>query len=342
MFRSVTRRLLLVGLLTGCSDAGTGPMFEAGVAVQLTVTGLRPLDPGTEGAYEAWVVSDEGEILSSGRFSVTTAEQSTRRVESPIEHPEYFMLTVEPPGDEDGHPSLHKLLGGRFDGAVAALEMTGYVTVVGIRLEADPGTHVLTTPSDDDARGFPSSEDAGLWLFNPGRDTLDGSYYLDFTLLTEGWWYEGWIVQDYGTSDAVWISYGKFRPDPLRQARARDDTGLGPFSGRRDYKSAMVLELHVPGEDWLANPLGLAVPGGLDLPLDLNGDASLGVPSRWTHVITVEPWGPNREAESTADARPFFLEPYGNPIGEAPPTEPRSIEFHPERLPRGMATLISR
>jgi hypothetical protein len=193
--------------------------------------------------------------------------------------------------------------------------------------------------SSDNPSGSVPSE-AGLWLFNLGGDTLDGSYYLDFSPLTEGWWYEGWIVQDYGTPAAVWLSYGKFRPDAFRQANTRDDTGLGPFSGRRDYEAALALQVRVPGDDWLANPLGLTVPGGLPLPLDLNGDANSSTASRWTHVITIEPWGPNREPEPFTEVRPFFLAPYRNAIGEGSPDEPRSIEFHPDNLPAGTAVLL--
>lgn len=325
-------------LVWGCGDASNvidpGPP-NAGILYELT--DLPLLDPNREGSYEAWAVRD-GLIFSLGRFTVTGTSNDTILF-PPFPEPAHAFVTVEPPGDTDARPSLHKLLGGAFDGDTAALTTSGYLTVSGIPLEPAPGTHVLGTPSNDDADGFPSSEDAGIWLFNAGRDTSDAEYYLDFSPLSEGWFYEGWIVHDYGTPEAVWISYGKFRPDRLRQARIRDDTGVGVFSGRIDYEVALDSVLRVPGDDWLANPLGRAVPGGFALPLDLNGDPAAGEPSRWTHVITIEPWPPNTDAEDPSAARPFFLQPYRNAIGEDDPDVPREILFV-GRTPFGRATVV--
>lgn len=334
MLRSVILVPLIgVALGVGCGDGVTNP---PGAPLEIVLTGLLPIDASAEGVYEAWVIGD-GEIVSAGRFSVS-GDPSTQMLRSSIPDPTHLMITLEPPGDDDDGPSLHRLLGGRFEDGRAALDVIGYLTVAGVPLESSPGTHVLASSSDNESGSVPS--ETGLWLFNLGGDTLDGSYYLDFSPLTEGWSYEGWIVLDYGAADAVWLSYGKFRPDAFRQANARDDTGLGPFSGRRDYERALALQVRVPGDDWLANPLGLSVPGGLELPLDLNGDAASGTPSRWTHVITVEPWGPNRDPEPFDVIRPFFLTPYRNLIGEAPPEEPRSIEFHPGGLPSGTAVML--
>jgi len=336
------RRQVFAGLLIpfmllelACDN---GPSQPDLTPIELSITNLTPLDPETEGTYETWVVSPGGDLLSAGRF-IVTSDPTSVETNSPVPNPEDIMITVEPPDDDDDRPSMHKLFGGRFTDGIATLTTVGYVTVVGVPLEPTPGTHILASPSDDGENGYPSHEDAGLWLFNIGGDTLDGSYYLDFSPLTEGWYYEGWIVRDYGSVDAIWISYGKFRPDAFRQSNDRDDTGLGFFSGRTDYEFALSLTVRTPGDDWLGNALGLDVPGGVQLPLDLNGDADLGILSRWTHVITIEPWGPNRAAESIHDAKPFWLEPYRNAIGEAPASTPRDIVFHPEGLPTGTATL---
>lgn len=320
-----------------CNDLG-GPPTDS-VPLSLEFTGLHPLDPETEGSYEAWVVGSSDEIRSANRFDVPSNTSSVVEVRSPLSAPLHVFVTVEPPGDVDDRPSLHRLMGGAFVDGRATLDVTGYLTTVGNPLEQSPGSHVLATPSNDADLGFPSLEDAGLWLFDPNVDTLSAAYYQDFTPLTDGWSYEGWIVYDYGAPNSIWVSYGKFRPDAFRQANMRDDTGLGPYSGRRDYVFALGLALHVPGDEWLANPLGLDIPGELGLPFDLNGDVAAGEPSRWTHVITVEPWEVLREAELPMESRPFFLAPYRNAIGEADPSVPRVIEFHPDVIPSGIAIL---
>ncbi len=149
-------------------------------------------------------------------------------------------------------------------------------------------------------------------------------------------------MRDYGAPDAVWLSYGKFRPDETRQANARDDTGLGFFSGRTDHRFALGLQVRVPGDVWLSNVMNFPVPGDVALPIDLNGDAAAGTASRWTHVITIEPWGPNRDPEPADQARPFFVRPYRNAIGEAPADVPRVIEFDRSTIPTGSVRVTGR
>ena len=322
-----------------CGEEGIGPPELGEVDVALELTLLRTLDPATEGTYEAWAIGSDGTTYSAGRFEFPSDGRVT--VTSPIKNPQYFMVTVEPPGDDDNDPSVHKLLGGEFDGSSATLAIERYVTA-GIPLEANAGTHVLFTPSDNAEQGYPSNEDAGIWVFNFGGDTLDGSFYIKLTPLTEGWSYEGWLVYDYGSPAAVWVSYGKFAPDNFKRVNSRDDTGLGPYSGRIDYETDLAFEVRMPGDDWISNPFDLPVPGGLTLPFDLNGEPALGIQSRWTHVITIEPWGPNREPELAPEARPFLVQPYRNPIGEEGAQARRTIEYHPELLPSGTATIIPR
>jgi hypothetical protein len=45
----------------------------------------------------------------------------------------------------------------------------------------------------------------------------------------------------------------------------------------------------------------------------------------WYHVITIEP--AFDEGEPMYDARPFFIQPYGNPVGEGGPGDPRLINY---------------
>jgi hypothetical protein len=81
-------------------------------------------------------------------------------------------------------------------------------------------------------------------------------------------------------------SYGKFLPDQTGTVNRRDDTGWGPFSGVTNYLTAG--EEEFPGDDWISNPLGLPIPSGLALPLNLREKNASGT-WRWTHVITIEP-----------------------------------------------------
>lgn len=334
----VTSALLLISLaLVGCSDGATGPPAAAGADLELQLHRLPVLDPEREGVYEAWLVDAAGAIHSAGRFQPPADGRVA--LPAPVAEAEYAMLTVEPPGDEDDQPSQQKLLGGELRGGTAQLDVNRYVTA-GIPLEAEPGTHVLFTPSDNGELGYPSNEDSGIWLFNIRGDTIDSSFYLTFTPLTRGWMYEGWVVRDHGTADEIWLSYGKFEPDNFRKQRSRDNTGVGPFSGQIDYERWNPTEIVMPGDDWVANPHGYPVPGGLELPLDLNGNARSGAPSRWTHVITIEPQ--TEEDEDAWAARPFLLRPYRNPIGEAAADVPRTVEYVPDGLPRATAALRPR
>jgi hypothetical protein len=337
--RTGFQALILAGVATaGCSDGVVGPS-SGRPEIEIDIQGLAPLHATTDGTYEVWVVDTAGAVLSAGRFAFQGEDAIT--VASPLEDPANIMVTVEPPGDDDRTPSLVKLLGGKFGAnGEAELDVTGYVTPVGIPLETAPGVHVLSTASGraNDA-GLAA---AGLWLIDARVDSTDASFFQTFTQLTKGWTYEGWVVRDRGSPDAVWLSYGQFLPNNIRKARFRDDTGIGPFSGFVDYERAMPGEIHYPGDDWIANPGAYPVPGAISLPLDLNGYAAAGEASRWTHVITIEPrHEPDGvRTELPWEATPFFLQPYGNVIGEAAPEQPRTIGFVPGSLPRGTARIL--
>lgn len=341
-------RILCVCLsvaLLACAEAAVGPDL-APAEIQLTLHGFATLEPVTQGSYEAWVIDAEAGVHSAGRFVAAGPDGQLISLESPISDPTDIMVTLEPPGDDDAVPSELPLVGGPFTGAMAELRYDRYLTP-GVPLEPEPGTHVLFTPSDNAELGYPSHENSGIWIFNIDGDSADGSFFITLTPLTAGWTYEGWVVRDYGSSEEIWLSYGKFRPDDRRKVNTRDDSGLGPFSGQIDYVQAMPTEIYMPGDDWVANPHGYPVPGGLDLPIDLNGCmltpaecAAVGVahgPSRWTHVITIEPR--SDELEEPWLARPSVVRPYRNAIGEAGWTTPRTIEFDPEALPRALARL---
>lgn len=337
--------LALACALAGCGDAGTAPPVE-GPDILLTVERLRPLGVPGESSYEAWVVDGADRIHALGALTPDDSGRWEGVLQSPAPDPAAVVISIERAGERGPGPSLLMVMGGRIRDGEALLDVAGYLTP-NLPLEENPGSHVLATHWASGPAGLPARDDAGIWLYDPAGDTADASLYLTFTPLTEGWTYGGWVVRDHGTGDELWVSYGTFRADPLRRASGRDYTGLGPFSGKTDYERALPLAVSYPGDDWLANPLDLPVPGGLPLPFDLNGcmdgpDACRERgeepgPSRWTHVITVEPY--DDRYEDPWLARPSPIRVYRNPIGEAQPAVPREIRFTPDELPVGKARL---
>lgn len=316
-----------------CGD-GAGPESQP-TPILLETSNLVVLDSDREGSYEAWVTSESGERLSAGRFTVTGG--STVTVESPVPKPTAISITLELPGDADGQPSPHDIIGGEFADGVAALSIRRHVTGVS-DFESDPGHHALFTPSNNPENSFPSREDAGIWVFAPSpSQTKHNNHFLRLTPLRAGWIYEGWIVHDYGMASECWVSYGKFLPDTFNEVNSRDNTGLGVFSGQQDYVNALPFDVDMPGDDWVDNIHGLTVPCGLTLPFDLNGDEDAGIPSRWTHVITVEPI--TDLEEGPLEERPFLIQPYRNAFGEAPPNIGRPVLLHQDRIPSGTATI---
>lgn len=342
------RAQVAAGILSvaGIAACDTGPTVSAdpSVVLEVTVAGLPALDTLLSGPYELWAIGTGGEVASMGRFAgAADASPLTVGGTAPLAEPAAVMVTLEPvPDSTPAGPSELRLVGGRFDGQAAVLGTLGYLTP-NLPLEIAPGAHVLGTFADPATGAGPG---AGLWLHNPGSlaDTLDGSYFVDLTPLTAGWLYEGWVVMDYGTPTAVWFSYGKFAPDDQRQVSGRDETGLGPFSGVLDYERTLPFDAIVPGDDWAANPLGVAVPGDLPLPLDLNGCLGSACPPEWagpsrfTHVITIEPY--NDRWEDPWVAEPFFLEVYRNAIGEADEEQGRTLILRTDRLPTGTARIV--
>lgn len=334
---------LVLALSLACGgDSALAP--DAGESVlALSLTNLAPL---SSGHYEAWIVDQAGTARSAGRFSVPSRATTEVALTSPVSNPREIYVTWEPADDVDPGPSGHAFIGASVSGSTTELTYISYLTP-GLPFVEAPGTHVLFTPSDNLETGYPSNEDAGIWLFELGEETVDAGFWLDFMPADVGWIYEGWMVFDYETAGAVWFSYGKFQSDSDKKANTRDDTGLGPFSGQLNYREALPEEIVMPGDDWINNPHGVPVPGDLPLPLDLNGCPSLNCPvelwhgpSRFTHVITMEP--DSDVGEDPWLAEPFFVEVYRNAVGEGHPAVKRILEYQGDGLPRGTATLSSK
>lgn len=327
-----TALTLLAIAVTGCGGDAGPPLTPAGARVELTFSDLRVLDPVREGTYWAWIVDRAGALHAAGMILPDASGRA--EVPLPVSDAVAFVVSVEPPDDRDPAISGQRLLTGTFRGGSAKLSVLGSVTAGDLPLRVRPGQFTMFTPSDNHVSGYPSNEHAGIWLFNPApRQTEQNDHWVRLTQLAEGWVYEGWAVRDIGTSGAVWLSYGKFRPDGAGVVNSRDDTGWGPFSGVLDFATAG--EEEYPGDDWISNPLGYPVPGNLALPINLQEKDASGA-ARWSHVITIEP--ARDRSEPIGSERPFLLQPYRDPFGDGRPGTAQSITFR-EALPRGVATI---
>lgn len=323
---------LVVSIALCAACGGTDAMDPRGAPVSTVqiVASLPALDATREGRYEAWVSDPSGTMYSLGRFSVG----GTLNFASPISVIDEVEITVEPPGDVDAHPSAQVLLRGAVRGGTATLTYQGAITQGDLALRAQPGQFTMFTPSDNAVNGYPSHENAGVWLFNMApAETPQRDYYVRMAQLQAGWTYEGWMVRDIDTPNAIWLSYGKFVPDWTGALNQPDDTGWGPFSGVTDFRNAGLEDF--PGDDWISNPLGLPWRADLPLPLDLREKDASGK-LRWSHVITIEPAFDRGEALTTE--RPFFMRPYVDPFGDLPAGAARTVTLHLATMPTGSVT----
>ena len=334
MSRAIAVRSLALGLSLAGAGCGSDPTASvaAGATLALSVTGLVPLDGTAAGRYEAWVVDRGGTSHSLGVVDPRAGGGLT--FSNPVADPATFVITYEPRGDTDAAPSPHRLLAGSIRNGRARLSVEGAITASDLPLRDRPGQFTMFSPSDNFRNGYPSHEESGVWLFNMApRETPQGDMWVRLTQLQPGWVYEGWMVRDIDTPNAVWLSYGKFLPDPSGTVNTRDDTGWGEFSGVTDFLKG---EEEFPGDDWISNPLGYQVPGGLTLPLNLREKSSTGT-GRWTHLITIEPSSDRGEPVTTPV--PFTVRPYRDPFGDGAPGTPRTITFRADGVPRGEVTI---
>ena len=333
MSTPIAVRSLVSGLSLATAACGSDPTASvtAGATLALSVTGLSALEGTTDGRYEAWVVDRAGTSHSLGTVDLRSG--SSLVFSNPVADPATFLITYEPRGDTDAGPSSHRLLAGPIRGGRAQLSVQGAVTASDLPLRERPGQFTMFSPSDNFRNGYPSHEESGIWLFNMApRETQQGDMWVRLTQLQQGWVYEGWMVRDIDTPNAVWLSYGKFLPDASGTVNTRDDTGWGEFSGVTDFLKG---EEEFPGDDWISNPLGYQVPGGLSLPLNLREKSTTGA-GRWTHLITIEPSSDRGEPVTTP--RPFTIRPYRDPFGDGAPGTARTITFRADGVPRGEVT----
>jgi len=311
---------LCLGLFVGPACAGDPAAPATGQELVVVFSDLIA-PPADDGHLEVWVYTPR-DTISVGTVPPIQGPAPALRFTMPTESARGVLVTFEPAGDVDARPSRSLLLRGDFEGARAHLRIEGVVTD-GRPLQEAPGAHSLFTTSNNVELGYPSFENAGLWLFTVApSQNRHGRREVKLTPLRSGWTYEGWIVRQ--SEPQIWIPYGKFRPDELSLLTSRDDTGTGPFSGDEDFRNAGVED--VPGEEWttdrIARQLAIDLPGQLSLPLaldEIDGSGS----ALWHHVITIEP--AFDAVEGPLEARPFVLRPYRNPIGPGGPGQPRVI-----------------
>ena len=312
--------VLIAAALIACGDEG--PEMAT---VNVTFQNLAVLDATTEGSYEGWVIDAGGMAHSTGKFVLDASGMHT--FTSTTAEPMMFVLTVEPPGDNDAVPSDQKLIGGPFTNGTASLASLGFVSADATAdFATSPGTHVLLTPTT----GTATDDDGGIWLIDPGS----GTSTVSLPALNSGWVYEGWVVYGPGTPMQTAISYGKYEPQADGTLSARDSDAAGPLSGA---PGDLMAGPPVPGGDFVATN-GETVPGGIPLPFDFNGDDVLLGDSQWMHVISIEP--SFDESEASLDAVPFQLKPFGNPFGDGGPTDMRTITML-SPLPTGTATIAN-
>ena len=318
--------------LAGCSGGATDPgAAKTYTSLTFAFSGLRALDPASEGAYAAWV-NDGGQLRRLAQFDY--APSVTLPLAQSLRDGAELWIAVQPPGDAGTTIPAQKLLRGVLRSGTANLTVVGALTQGTLTLRERPGQFTMFSPSDNALAGYPSHEESGIWLFNMRPELTDQKdMWVRLTQLDPGWTYEGWMVRDIGSANAIWLSYGKFTPDYTGAVNTRDNTGWGPYSGVVDFRTDG--EEEFPGDDWISNPLNFPLPSGLTLPLNLRETDSAGA-FRWTHLITIEPaWN---DTEAIGAERPFLVRPYQDPFGGGAPGAARTITFHSDGVPSARVT----
>lgn len=287
-----------------CSDDSAPTSGGATTAVQLNLSGLKPLEQGFN--YQAWAIqnyyvyplgifnfNEAGEMVNVARDSILSGEFA---VNLPPDEITDIVISIEARDVMATTPAYTLILGGEVSEGQVALTV-GNQLGIGVSFEGAAGKYILATPTD----GAATNENSGIWFL----DLSTGVSLNGFNLpeLPAGWNYEGWVL----VGD-TYLSTGKFS-----QFSSVDESS--------DY-SGSVAGPPFPGEDFLQN-----APEGVSFPLDLAG-ASV--------MITVEPWNEYDDNEE----KPFFLKVLAANI---PPDAADHVTYDMsasnEPLPAGTATL---
>ena len=234
-------------LVLGC-DSGGNPMddVETG-SLFLSISNLDPL-PGNY-HLEGWVVTQEAQTQSTGKFTVNASgiltdlegvEIMARRFDTDfsLDNVTAMYITIEPSGDTNDEPSETRLMGGLFIDNQASLKATD-VEGIEDELVLAAGNYIVETPTN----GLNTDEESGIWFINlTGGPQARG---LRTVIPIRGWQYQAWAEFD-GIPLNMGIITHHSRPD---------DSSIysGPLPGH-----------NFPGEDFLTN-----APSGLSFPLSV-------------------------------------------------------------------------
>jgi len=232
--------------------------------IRLDFQGLQPLNNGYH--YEVWSVNDC--VASSlTRFNINEAGHLIR-LDGQIMPEQSFpispasilgdiLITIEPPGEDDGRPSATRYLAGTIINGNAELTVV-HPLALGPRYRNSSGAFILSSPSSPVGRKtiewmsgiwWVDVADAELGMTAPG-------VYLPYA--PSGWNYEGWVV---------------FNGQPLTTGRFIRNSGYDlddmPDSDAPEYSPYNGTDPvpRWPGEDFIRNP-----PEGLTFPTDIRGN----------------------------------------------------------------------
>ncbi len=213
-------------------------------AVWLQLSGLKPLDPATEGVYHLWAIGQRNRSNSLGAFFINASGQITDangvpRTQFPangfsLQNTRSLLITIEASADAPNSPAGTQILTGTFVDGVANLSVP-----ISTNIRNAAGSVRIFTPTD----GPDTNENSGFWF-----QDANGDPSLDLPDTTAALSYE--VFVEVG---GMTIPVGRFeRPDTA------DDNNR--------FSSTAFPAPERPGEDLLVNP-----PEGLTFPLDLSG-----------------------------------------------------------------------
>ncbi len=246
--KNIIAGILALGLIGVSCSSDDAPVPVANLTME--VIGLEALTNGA--TYEGWLIVD-GTPMSTGKFTNTATSQIFIVNADQLNKASEFVLSIEPPNDNDAGPSNTKLLSGTFSGNTASVTIN---SVVG-NFSTASGKYVMATPTDDPATT--DNDEFGIWFEDPNDGTAIAG--LDLPQLSSGWKYEGWVIFKNETP----VTTGKFT-----DVNSFDESS--PYSGNAPAPN-------FPGEDFLSNP-----PAGKGLMFPVDGDVR-----GKTVVISVEP-----------------------------------------------------